>query len=224
MQIVATHNPLSAGKVDETPEWKAAWDQVVEAIKCIDWPHGSGSFLLNPGQKKHENGVGPIKIPCLARLVQHGWRVEKLPRELAGIGMGNLDALKETRLGPIGFEWETGNISSSHRAVNKLVHAITEGALLGGILVVPCQRMRPFITDRIGNITELLPYFPVWGKVAFPKGILRIAVVDFDELSTDVPLIPKLADGNAGRAKAKEKAAAEELAKAAEKREAKPSD
>jgi hypothetical protein len=98
---------------------------------------------------------------------------------------------------PIGFEWETGNISSSHRAVNKIVHAILDGGLLGGFLVVPSQAMRAYLTDRIGNVTELRGYFPIWKRLNFEKGTLRIVAVEFDELSMDVPIIPKGKDGMA---------------------------
>ena len=164
-----------------------------------DWPHGSGSFTLNPGSSKHANGVEPMKAPCMSFLEGLGWRLEQLPRELAGVPMGNLDAMLDSAANPIGFEWETGNISSSHRAINKIFHAMLKGGLAGGILVVPSEEMRRYLTDRIGNVTELREYFPVWRAIDFRRGAFRIVVVEHDRLGDAVPLIPKLEAGNARR-------------------------
>lgn len=36
---------------------------------------------------------------------------------------GKLDAVLYTDYGPVALEWETGNISSSHRALNKMALA-----------------------------------------------------------------------------------------------------
>lgn len=76
-----------------------------------------------------------------------------------------------------------------------------KGGLAGGILVVPSQKMRRYLTDRIGNITELREYFPVWQAIDFKRGAFRIIVVEYDELSESVMLIPKLGSGNAKRMK-----------------------
>jgi hypothetical protein len=59
--------------------------------------------------------------------------------------------------------------------------------------------MRRYLTDRIGNITELRPYFPVWSAVQLNTGVFRIVVVEHDELDSSVPLIPKGKDGMAPR-------------------------
>jgi len=199
MRIVETIDPISEGGVDDLPVWQAAWEQVREAITCVDWPHGSGKFTINPGKGKNPNGVLPIKLPCIHKLKSYGWKDEGLPRELAGVQIGNLDALLETSAGPIGFEWETGNISSSHRAINKILLAIFNGGLLGGVLAVPSEDMRRFLTDRIGNITELRPYLCLWKNIQVKRGILRIVAFSPDAVSTSVPLIPKQMDGNAFR-------------------------
>lgn len=199
MKIVEKIDVISRGSADQLKIWHRACDDIEQAIALIDWPHGSGTFKLNPGTTKNANGVMPIKKPGIIKLKELGWQTERLPNELAGVKMGNLDAILESEEGVIGFEWETGNISSSHRAANKIIHAMLNGGLVGGILVVPAELMRRYLTDRIGNITELRPYFPVWSAVQINTGVFRVVVVQYDELDSSVPLIPKGKDGMAPR-------------------------
>lgn len=144
------------------------------------------------------NGVTPIKRPCLIQLNYYGWITERLP-DIGSTVMetGDLDALKRVGDQFIAFEWETGNISSSHRAVNKLLLAMQETNTLGSFLVVPSNKFKKFLTDRIGNIGELKPYFPLWKNIPSISGALRIIEVEHDEESTDVPRIPKGTDGRA---------------------------
>src|SRR5260370_27667241 len=120
MKIVETIDVLALGRIPELADWITACENVRSAVEVTDWPHGSGKFRLNPGTVRHANGVMPIKFSCMQKLKALRWRLEQLPRELAGVPMGDLDAMLETAEGPIGFEWETGNISSSHRAINKI--------------------------------------------------------------------------------------------------------
>ena len=182
-------------------EWKKACRHVRMAVTATDWPHGSGKFIIYPesGKKRRKgNGVLPIKIPCVERLVLLGWDTEGLPPENQyAITTGDLDALILTPAGWVGFEWETGNISSSHRALNKLLLALVRGDLVGGLLVVPSDKLKVFLTDRIGNIGELRPYFPLWSQVPVKNGALRIVVVEHDATSLKVPRIPKGTDGRA---------------------------
>ena len=140
----------------------------------------------------------PIKIPCIRALELSGWDTEELPDVEPGVlEVGDLDALLDTPRGPIAFEWETGNISSSHRAINKLLLAFQRGRVVGGFLVVPSNRLKLWLTDRIGNIGELEPYFPLWSSVPVKLGVLRIVVVEHDVESKNVPRIPKGKDGRA---------------------------
>lgn len=199
MKIVEKIDVICRGNAEQFAGWHKACSDVEQAIALIDWPHGSGTFKLNPGGTKNANGVTPIKIPGIIKLREFGWQTECLPGVLAGVRMGNLDAILNTPDGVIGFEWETGNISSSHRAANKIIHAMMNGGLVGGILVVPAESMRRYLTDRIGNITELRPYFPVWSAVQMNVGVFRVVVVEHDELDTTVPLIPKGKDGMSPR-------------------------
>jgi transcriptional regulator with XRE-family HTH domain len=98
------------------------------------------------------------------------------------------------------IEWETGNISSSHRSMNKLCLALMSSQIDVGVLIVPSRSLYPHLTDRIGNWMELSPYLHFWKKVgAFvKKGLLAVTVVEHDEL-TDNPSIPYIGQGKDGR-------------------------
>jgi hypothetical protein len=112
---------------------------------------------------------------------------------------GDLDALLVDPVGRVAFEWETGNVSSSHRAINKLLDALWRGAVGGGILVLPTRAMQQYLTDRVGNFEELEPYFAFWARYPVTEGVLRIYGVEHDELDAAVPYIPKGTDGRARR-------------------------
>jgi len=107
------------------------------------------------------------------------------------------------------IEWETGNISSSHRSMNKLCLALMAGQIEVGVLIVPSRALYPHLTDRIGNWMELSPYLHFWKKAGahVKKGLLAVTVVEHDELTDDasVPYIGQGRDGRSaeGRAKAK---------------------
>ena len=196
MKIVEQIDLIAAGAFATSETWKRACADVRRAVKVTDWPHGSGKFRIFPG--KHANGVVPIKAPCTSKLRELGWHTERFP-QLAGevLTPGDLDALLERGPGLVGFEWETGNISSSHRAINKLLLTLHHGALLGGFLVVPSQDLYRFLTDRVGNVGELRPNFPLWRAMPIAEGCLRIVVVEHDETSRRVRRIPKGTDGRA---------------------------
>jgi hypothetical protein len=95
------------------------------------------------------------------------------------------------------LEWETGNISSSHRAVNKMVLGLLRGVLLGTALVLPSRKLYPYLTDRIGNYEELEPYFDVWRAVEIQEGFLAVFVIEHDAVDSSVPRIMKGTDGRA---------------------------
>jgi Restriction endonuclease BamHI len=102
----------------------------------------------------------------------------------------------------IAIEWETGNISSSHRSMNKLAIALASGLIEVGVLIVPSRELYEHLTDRIGNIGELSGYLSMWEslKVTVAKGLLAISVVEQDEL-TDDPSFQYLPVGKDGRAR-----------------------
>lgn len=203
MKLLKYHDIINPNLFQSSQILQQAWSEIVHAIEVTDWPQGSGKFSIYPesGKKRGQgNGVKPIKLPCMRSLEESGWETESLPNiESSVLGTGDLDALKLTDEGYIAFEWETGNISSSHRALNKLFLAMQEIKILGSFLVVPSNDMKPYLTDRIGNIGELEPYFPLWKNLTGIDGALRIIVVEHDETSLDVPKIPKGTDGRAKR-------------------------
>ena len=98
------------------------------------------------------------------------------------------------------IEWETGNISSSHRSMNKLCLALMTSQIQIGVLIVPSRAMYPHLTYRIGNWMELSPYLHFWKKAGefVKKGLLAVTVVEQDEL-TDDPSIPYIGQGKDGR-------------------------
>lgn len=95
------------------------------------------------------------------------------------------------------LEWETGNISSSHRAINKMCLGLLDGTLIGGVLVVPTRAMYKYLTDRVGNFTELEPYFRFWRRCPVKEGLLAVIAIEHDGVSRDVQRIPKGTDGRA---------------------------
>ena len=102
----------------------------------------------------------------------------------------------------IAIEWETGNISSSHRSMNKLAIALSNGIVEVGVLIVPSRKLYEHLTDRIGNIGELSGYLAMWEglKAVVPRGLLAITVVEHDGLTMDAAF-PYLKVGADGRAK-----------------------
>ncbi len=103
------------------------------------------------------------------------------------------------------IEWETGNISSSHRSLNKVCLAFLGGLLDAAVVIVPSNKCNVHLTDRVGNIKELQPYFYFWGAFgrSLTRGLLAIVEVEQDELFKSVDMrdfIPRGPDGNAFRA------------------------
>jgi Restriction endonuclease BamHI len=98
---------------------------------------------------------------------------------------------------PFMAEWETGNISSSHRSMNKLALGVLEGAISGGVLIAPTRDFARYLTDRIGNTRELAPYFRLWQSIKPARGYLAVIAVEHDRTSRRVKRIAK---GTSGRA------------------------
>lgn len=173
------------------------------AAEAIVWPPGSHNFALPPhlriGRRviRHGNGVGPIKAQFRTNIVARGWQAEYPYKEL-GFTKGPFDAMHLETM--TGAEWETGNISSSHRSANKLAGALVGGHIRGAILVLPDRDLYNYLTDRIGNLTELTKYLDYWSgyaREAPPTSFLTIMPVCYDEIRAGVSNIPKANDGNA---------------------------
>lgn len=196
MKITEHIRVFAKGSFAHSDEWKTLRNQAIAAVQCVDWPWQSGKFTIFP--EKQGNGVKPIKIPCIQKLISFGWKQEDFPEAPDSVlTPGDLDAFYKTGLGYVGLEWETGNISSSHRAVNKLLWALHEKLLVGAILIVPSDNLYRYLTDRIGNIKELRPYLRLWKSYNVADGVFEIIVIEYDATSKSVSRIPKGTDGRA---------------------------
>lgn len=207
MKIVETVVLLSRGEFAESDAWASIRKSVHGAIEQAEWPVGSCSFTIYPesGKKSGQgNGVVPIKSKPMQVLKDDDWTLE-YPWDVAqsqvkrkkGAKPGDIDAAKQFPDGLVVVEWETGNISSSHRAINKMALGLLVGKCVAGILVVPNMNLAKYLTDRIGNIEEIRPYVPLWNNVGLEEGVLELVVIEQDAESTDVPRIPKGKDGRA---------------------------
>jgi len=173
--------------------------ELEDAVGAIRWPRKSKDFAIRPVKKG--NGVEPIKDAFVLRLTQkYKWTGQfryKIPGQLA---LGPVDAARMVSATKKIFavEWETGNISSSHRALNKMAIGIMDDQLCGGILVCPSRKLYNYLTDRIGNFQEMQPYFRIWKNLDVSKrGILAVIEIEHDRESNRVPLLTKGTDGRA---------------------------
>lgn len=200
---------LDVGGYSSTPEFGRAHGDVAAGIAAVVWPPGSDTFTIHPqsGKKSGEgNGVKPIKEGFMTSLRERGW-VEEFGRARGG-GKGLLPGAFDAHLTfddatssmlPFVVEWETGNVSSTHRAINRIALGILEQRISGGVVVLPSARLAPFLTDRIGNFPEVQPYLPLWRKwekLASPS-YLALVAIEHDDESATVPRIPKGTDGRA---------------------------
>ena len=151
--------------------------------QCDDWGEG--------------NGVKPIKNVFIKNLDELGWKLEHKIDIATVKKPGAIDATRKIGSKYFAVEWETGNISSSHRAMNKMALGILKGVLKGGILIVPSKNLASYLTDRIGNYHELEPYFPLWESINCKNGYLGVIEIEHDSTSIKVPRIEKGTDGRA---------------------------
>ena len=199
---------LNRGAFSQSHEWSEIRATVHSAIRQAEWPVGSGSFTIYPesGKKSGEgNGVVPIKAKPMQVLKNAGWKLE-YPWEVAtktgettdrrkGTRPGDIDAAKQYPQGLVVVEWETGNVSSSHRAINKMALGLVAGKCVAGVLVIPNMRLAQYLTDRIGNVEEIGAYIPLWENISVSEGALELVVIEQDAESVRVPRIPKGKDG-----------------------------
>lgn len=198
MKILRVEYLIRKGSFVRSQEFEALFAEITDAIKAVSWPPGSDTFILKP--EKMGNGVKPIKDDCMSHLYAHGWRHEKRIEIAAKAKPGPVDAVKNTSTGrEFVIEWETGNISSSHRALNKIAVGLLEKTIVGGALIVPSRDMYKWLTDRVGNYREIEPYFPVWKNLKIAEGVLLVIEVEHDGVSEQAPKIIKGTDGRALR-------------------------
>ncbi|GAB7511253.1 hypothetical protein [Bilophila wadsworthia] len=197
MKIVDIYSIASDGEFPKSSYYHQIKKFLTEAILKIEHPQGTGKFSIFPG--KHANGVVPIKQSLMLQLKTQGWNLE-YPLNLATRKEpGKVDAALLSPHGNIIVEWETGNISSSHRAINKMCLGLLNNVISAGILIVPSRGLYPYLTDRIGNFSELEPYFEIWERLPIKNGALEIIVVEHDEINNNVPALRKGTDGRALR-------------------------
>jgi hypothetical protein len=201
MKIIRTEILIDAGGFAKSKEWKDRQAEIIQAIRTIQWPPGSGSFTLydQSGKKRGEgSGVTPIKKACMVRLRdEFGWRLETRVDIATVKRPGPLDATCRVGAKLLCAEWETGNISSSHRALNKMCLGMLKGSLIGGVLILPTRTMYRYLTDRVGNFAEIEPYFPFWQSIPVREGVLAVIAIEHDAVSLSVPRIKKGTDGRA---------------------------
>lgn len=197
MKIAGIHYLVRGGDFEQSDAWKSSLTDVLDAIALVTWPPDGtpGQFIIHPqsGKRRQEgNGVRPIKLAFLEALTGRGWGVDEFHNP------DRFDAVSPSREGRyVAMEWETGNISSSHRSINRFVRAWLRGDAWGGILVLPTRRLARYLTDRIGNWEELAEYTTVWSSHAWDRGAIAAISFEQDGESLEVPRIAKTTDGRA---------------------------
>lgn len=208
MKIMQWEDIIDSGDYSRTDAYARCHEDIEYGVRSTVWPEGSDRFTIVPesGKKRGEgNGVKPIKNGFTNALLERGWELEVGRRSGRG-GKGTLPGAFDCHLDlrgegydslPFVVEWETGNISSSHRAINRIALGILEQRIAGGVVLLPSSNLAPYLTDRIGNFLELKPYLPLWRKWdnLTPTGYLGLVVVEQDAESFDVPRVPKGTDG-----------------------------
>ncbi len=224
MKVIQRRVLIDRGDFSASREWELVEKEILKGIRSVVWPPGSSAFTVldQSGKKRGEgSGVTRIKEDFIASLVSDGWKGESSIITEALRGTGPFDAARilpgakcdvKRTVGKNGrvshrlnardnrlfvVEWETGNISSSHRAVNKMALGLRGGAISGGALILPTRNLYRFLTDRVGNYPELEPYFPLWEALSIKRGRLEVFAVEYDAVSKTVPRIPKGTDGRA---------------------------
>ena len=161
---------------------------------------GGNKFVLN-NTSKNCNGVVPLKENTYRILEEtYGWYREKPLSYFKNDRKkgGPIDVYKEFPSVPTtvraGLEFETGNISSAHRSLNKLCVGIQNQELDIAFLMMPVSRMSYFLTDRVANYEELEPYFILLTNYPFV-----VFGFDADIYSPNIPPLPKGRDGMSTR-------------------------
>lgn len=189
MRLVKWEHLVDTEGFRGTKRFRQIVRDVGAAVEAVRWPPGADAFTIYP--VKQANGVKPIKTAFVEFLQDCGWQSEYMLFDCHIAFRG--DVL------PFVVEWETGNVSSSHRAINRIALGCMEGRISGGVLIVPSRALYVYLTDRVGNDAELERYKPLWRRWHdLPgQGYLGIVTVEHDSTSYDVPRISKGTDGRA---------------------------
>ncbi len=147
MKIIKIEFLVQKGPFPESLEFENILGEIRKAVSSVTYPEGSGQFTLNPAKKG--NGVVPIKKNFLQHLVRNDWRLEHRMSIASRVKPGPIDAVKKTSDGRcFSVEWETGNISSSHRLPLKWPWSFGLAVLVGSMLILPSEMYR-YLADRI---------------------------------------------------------------------------
>ena len=179
---------------------RQAFDEVASSITNNVSP-GQSIFILNNSQKNC-NGVVPIKEHCYQILEEsYGWFRERPLYYFHNDAKkgGPIDVYKDfidgTNVVHAGLEFETGNISSAHRSMNKLCVGIKKHELDIAFLMMPVFKTAYYLTDRISNYEELAPYLePLLDD--YPFVVFGFSAEAFDP---SAPLLSKGKDGMSPR-------------------------
>ena len=203
MRVIRQEYLLRPGTFCKSKTWQDARHQILAAIDAVRWPPGGKDFTIFPesGKKRREgNGVPSIRKAFVEAIqAQDGWVKEAQCEFPVEYNPGNLDGVKETPYGRVVVEWETGNVASCHRSLNKMTMALSNAWIKAGILIVPTRELAQYLTDRIANFEELRAYFDFWGGYPVTNSVLLLIAVEHDATSTRVQRVPKGTDGRAAR-------------------------
>lgn len=200
MKISKIYNsPIAIKLINQNHYAEQAFHEIERSI-LDNKTNGMDHFVINSSEKNC-NGVVPIKEKCYQILeYQYDWFREKpLPylRDEAKKG-GPIDVYKQfgsmNSLFRVGLEFETGNISSAHRSINKLCVGIRQHDLDMAFLMMPIKKFAFYLTDRVSNYEELEPYFVLLDSYPFV-----VFGFDAEEYNPNVPLLPKGKDGMSHR-------------------------
>jgi len=194
MKLAIEKRLIEIGAFAQSDTYRQLYQNIIDGIHTVSWADPR-EFVINPVPKG--NGVLPIKNNFIAHLVRQGWESEVSMSVINGLNPGPIDAIFRSDKGIVAVEWETGNISSSHRALNKIALGIIQKQLIAGFLIIPMRSLSKYLTDRIGNYEELSPYFQLYPKLTITEGVMGVFGVEHDRTSNKVLFIPKGKDGNA---------------------------
>lgn len=174
MHVVKEYKTYLANSLIQiSPVAAAAYQEIIEAI-------GHMIGQIN-NSKKHANSVTPIKAGLVNLLHDsYGWKKEKQLKSLSGdleqrerkkgVG-GGIDVYKEFVQGQfsfnVGLEFETGNVASVHRSLNKMALGVDSHELDLMVLVLPVYNLSYFLTDRSANYEEIEAYFKLYENRPF---------------------------------------------------------
>lgn len=192
-------SPIALEIIEQNPYAQSAVFEVRDSIGSIV-SRNLSYFVVNCSAKNC-NGVVPIKEKCYAKLEEYYlWYREKPLDYLHNDQQkgGPIDVYKEFGLAAdpfkVGLEFETGNISSAHRSMNKLKVGLIKGELDMAMLIMPTKQLSYYLTDRVSNYEELQPYF-----LHLEDSPFVVFGFDAEEYSSTADLLPKGRDGMSDR-------------------------